>query len=783
MTDPFALTDAPDDEPAAAPPTAGAPAPPWLTDLNPEQRRAVETTDGPVLVLSGAGTGKTRVLTTRIAHILEQRLTQPWRVLAVTFTNRAAREMRERLGAMIGPVAESVWLGTFHALSLKILRRHADLVGLRDGFTILDADDQLRLLKQLMADANIDTKREPPKVLMGILQRWKDRGLTPDRVPADDVKTAAGRRARDLYGRYQARLLELNACDFGDLLLHTLGILQGHPDIAGQYQRRFDYILVDEYQDTNVAQYLWLRLLAAGHRNLCCVGDDDQSIYSWRGAEVGNILRFETDYPGAAVIRLERNYRSTSMILDAASGLIRHNSDRLGKDLKAAGAAAADPDAAPVKVRGLWDGEAEARWVVEEIEALGQGANGPNGGAGDGGAIAILVRASFQMRAFEERLMACGVPYQVVGGPRFYERLEVRDALAYLRLIAQPDDDLAFERIVNTPKRGLGEASLQTLQRCARDRGVSLLVAAADLADGDDLKPRARKALAGFVADLARWRERVPTLPPSELCATVLEESGYAAMWKADKSPDAPGRVENLEELVGAVAEFETLDAFLEHVALVMENEGKGATARVTLMTLHAAKGLEFDTVFLPGWEEDVFPHRRALEEGGQASLEEERRLAYVGLTRARRRAFISFAANRRIFNNWQASLPSRFVDELPDACVEKASDTGLYGAVTAGFAEEPGGWGTRHPRRTLTGAGAGAGNGAGNGSGRLAPGTGSWKARDRTGEGSDLAVGQRVFHQKFGYGRVLSNDGGKLAVDFEKAGRKTVVAGFVEAA
>jgi len=768
MTDPFDLTD---DDPYAPgaidSPAPNAPEPAWLADLNGEQRLAVDTLDGPVLVLSGAGTGKTRVLTSRIAHILHQRRAQPWRVLAVTFTNRAAREMRERLASMIGPVAESVWLGTFHALSLRILRRHAELVGLRDGFTILDADDQLRLLKQLMADANIDTKKVPPKALMGRIQRWKDRGLTPGRVPDEDARSADGRRARDLYTRYQARLLELNACDFGDLLMHALAIFQKHPDIAEQYQRKFDYILVDEYQDTNVAQYLWLRLLAAGHRNLCCVGDDDQSIYSWRGAEVGNILRFEQDYPGAAVIRLERNYRSTPLILGAASGLIRHNTDRLGKDLIAAGAAADDLDAPKVRVRGVWDGEAEARWVVEEIESLGHEGL-PAAGT------AILVRATFQMREFEDRLMKCGVPYQVIGGPRFYERLEIRDALAYLRLVAQPDDDLAFERIVNTPKRGLGETSLQTLQIMARAGGTPLLAAARDLAASDELKPRAKKALAGFVSDMDRWRALVGGMTPSELCATVLEESGYVAMWKADKSPDAPGRVENLEELVGAVAEFESLDAFLEHIALVMETESKGAAAGVTLMTLHGAKGLEFDVVFLPGWEEDLFPHKRALEEGGQASLEEERRLAYVGLTRARKRAFISFAANRRIYNNWQAAMPSRFVDELPDDCVEKVSDTGLYGAVTAGFAEEMGGWGTRHPRREM------AANG-GAGAGRVAPGTGSWKARDRSGEGLDIRVGQRVFHQKFGYGKVLSSDGGKLSVSFEKAGRKTVVAGFVE--
>jgi len=760
MTDPFDLTDDVPPLPADAPPV-GAEPPPWLEGLNPEQRRAVEATEGPVLVLSGAGTGKTRVLTTRIAHILHQRLTQPWRVLAVTFTNRAAREMRERLGAMIGPMAESVWLGTFHALSLRILRRHAGLVGLRDGFTILDADDQLRLLKQIMEGQGLDPRKDPPKAIMARIQRWKDRGLIPGKVPAEDARGIAGRRALDLYGRYQARLLELNACDFGDLQLHCLRVLQDHPEVAADYQRRFQYILVDEYQDTNVAQYLWLRLLAAGHRNLCCVGDDDQSIYSWRGAEVGNILRFDSDYPGATVVRLESNYRSTMPILGAASGLIRHNGGRLGKELRAAGTAANDPDAAPVKVRGLWDGEAEARWLAEEIEALHREGTSP-------GQMAVLVRATFQMREVEDRLMACAIPFRVIGGPRFYERLEIRDALAYLRLIVQPDDDLAFERIVNKPKRGLGETSLQALQSLARAQGASLLAVARDLAGTDDLKPRARKALGAFVEDISRWRDLKDGLPPSELCATVLEDSGYVAMWKADKSPDAPGRVENLEELVGAIAEFETLEAFLDHIALVMENEGKAEQDGVTLMTLHAAKGLEFDVVFLPGWEEDLFPHRRALEETGDAALEEERRLAYVGLTRARKRAFISFAANRRIYNQWQASLPSRFIDELPEDFTDKTSDTGLYGAVTAGFAEHNGGWATRHPRRTASPATAG-------------PGKSTWKARDRDGEGADIAIGQRVFHQKFGHGQVLANDGGKLSVNFETGGLKKVVAGFVE--
>lgn len=743
-SDPFDLTD--DDDRTHTPDgsNAGAVATPWLDGLNPEQLRAVITTEGPVLVLSGAGTGKTRVLTTRLTHIAGTRLAQPWQVMAVTFTNRAAREMRERVSALVGPTADQVWLGTFHALCVKMLRRHGELVGLRSGFSILDTDDQQRVLKALMLEAGIDTKKWPVPMVMAVIQRWKDRGWMPPDVPGSEVGSLAGGTGKDLYQSYQARLMELNACDFGDLLLHVLVLFRSSPDVLQGYQRQFRYILVDEYQDTNVAQYLWLRLLAQGHGNICCVGDDDQSIYSWRGAEVGNILKFEKDFPGATVVRLERNYRSTPVILGAASALIRHNSSRLGKELYAAAAGTGSGE--KIVVSGVWDGPAEARTIVSQIENLRR--------CGDSlSRMAILVRAGFQTREFEERLIATGTPYRMIGGLRFYERLEVRDSLAYLRLISHPRDDLAFERIINTPKRGLGDAALQVVHLAARASGTPLLEAARSVVSTDEMKPRPRAVLKNFVARIDEWAALRSSLPPGELAAMVLDGSGYLDMWKNDKTPEAPGRVENLQEFIRGLEDYETLEEFLEHVALVMENDSKAGTGEcVTLMTLHAAKGLEFDTVFLPGWEEEVFPNRRALDDGGQKSLEEERRLAYVGLTRARRRIFISHASQRRIFRDWMQCLPSRFIAELPDACVEVRSDTGLPAT------------GYRRPSLPAEGVVSSV----------------RWREPQLT---SSLAwsSGDRVFHQKFGPGTVLSVEVDRLEVAFDKAGTKRVLAGFVE--
>jgi DNA helicase-2/ATP-dependent DNA helicase PcrA len=725
----------------------------YLARLNDEQRAAVETVDGPLLVLAGAGTGKTRVLTTRFAHILLTGRAAPGQVLAVTFTNKAAREMRERVGAILGRPVEGLWLGTFHALCARMLRRHANLVGLTPGFTILDADDQLRLLKQVMEAERVDVKRWAPPALMAVIQRWKDRGLSPARVtPAEDTDFAGG-RSRELYTAYQARLRALNTADFGDLLLHMTEILREQPDVLAQYHRMFRYILVDEYQDTNLVQYLWLRLLAQAHKNICCVGDDDQSIYSWRGAEVENILRFEKDFEGAKIVRLEANYRSSAPILAAASALIAHNEGRLGKTLRPG---REDATGERVTVVSLWDSDEEARMVGDRIESLRR----------DGeplAEMAILVRAGFQTRAFEERLITLGVPYRVVGGLRFYERAEIRDAIAYMRIVVQPADDLAFERIVNVPRRGVGEVALRTMHETARTGGIPLTEAAAQLIANGGLKGRVKEQVDGLLRGFIRWRAQLEKEGHVVTVATMLDESGYTEMWQQDKSPEAPGRLENLKELVRALADFEKLAGFLDHVSLVMENDENAEGDRISLMTLHGAKGLEFDTVFLPGWEEGVFPNQRALDEGGVKSLEEERRLAYVGLTRARRRAIVSHAANRRIYANWQTSIPSRFIDELPDADVERTGSAALARDARILAATSFTGQFPLVARRSRT--------------------IDAWEQPGRPARADAIPVGARVFHQKFGYGTVTSAEDDRLDVAFDKAGDKRVLDRFVDKA
>ena len=745
----------------APPAPAGGNVPPYLEGLNEVQLQAVQALDGPVLVLAGAGTGKTRVLTTRLAHVLMQGRANPGQVLAVTFTNKAAAEMRERVAALLGRPVEGWWVGTFHALGARILRIHAEAAGLKPNFTILDTDDQVRLIKQLLKAHDIDEKKFPPRMLASIIQRWKDRGLSPDKVSDAEGATQADGSALALYAEYQERLRVLNAADFGDLLLLCLGLFQDRPDILEQYQQQFRYLLVDEYQDTNVAQYLWLRMLAQAHKNICCVGDDDQSIYSWRGAEVENILRFEKDFKGAQIIRLERNYRSTPHILAAASGLIDHNEGRLGKTLWTD-----INDGEKVRVVGVWDGEEEARATADEIDALHAKKNPLNG-------IAVLVRAGFQTREFEERLMTLGIPYRVIGGPRFYERQEIRDATAYFRVTAQPDDDLAFERIVNWPKRGLGPATLQTLHKLARADGISLTAAAKRLIETDEIKPRARATLRALLEDFERWRGLLGNMPHTELAAMILDESGYTGMWRDSKAVDAPGRLDNLKELMVALEEFENFAEFLEHISLVMENDDPTIDDKVNLMTLHGAKGLEFDTVFLAGWEEGLFPHPRTLDDGGIQGLEEERRLAYVGLTRARNKAIVSFAANRRIYGRWQSAAPSRFIEELPEDHIEIHSQPGLYGGDEAhfkgGLGENPAVFGdaVTRPRRRRKRS-------------RVIEDA-RFEAKVVDVDDKSFRVGQRIFHQKFGYGRVLSIDGGKLEIDFEKAGSKKVMASFVE--
>jgi DNA helicase-2/ATP-dependent DNA helicase PcrA len=759
---------------------AGRPAA-YLDGLNAEQRAAVETLDGPVLVLAGAGTGKTRVLTTRIAHILATGRASPHQILAVTFTNKAAREMRERVGILIGSSVEGMpWLGTFHAIGVKILRRHAELVGLKSNFTILDTDDQIRLMKQVIEADGIDEKRWPGRQLAQWIDGWKNRGLTPDLVPAGEAGIFANGRGASLYAAYQQRLKTLNAVDFGDLLLEAIRLFRENPAVLADYHRRFRFMLVDEYQDTNVAQYLWLRLLAQappGEKpNLCCVGDDDQSIYGWRGAEVDNILRFEKDFPGAAVVRLERNYRSTGHILATASHLITHNEGRLGKTLFTD-----DEMGEKVTVSGAWDSGEEARAIGDEIESLQRRGHSLED-------IAILVRASFQMREFEDRFVTLGLPYRVIGGPRFYERAEIRDALAYFRATLQPADDLAFERIVNVPKRGLGDATIQLLHDHARRSGVPLMQAAREMVVTEELRPKPRQTLRDLMAYFSRWAAQLDALPHQELAELILEESGYTEMWQKDRSAEAAGRLDNLKELVRSMEAFENLAGFLEHVALVMDATEQGqAEEKVSIMTLHAAKGLEFDTVFLPGWEEALFPNQRSLDESGRAGLEEERRLAYVGLTRARRRAKVWFASNRRIHGLWQSTIPSRFVDELPEAHVEVVEAPSAYGSAgTYGMSRfdraQPFAASTYStPGWQRAQANMAAGFKATSGP-RREPLTieGELIARS-TGTASSYGVGERVFHLKFGYGDVAEVDGNKLTVDFDKAGRKRVVDSFVE--
>lgn len=773
--------------------------PDYLSGLNPEQREAVETLDGPVLVLAGAGTGKTRVLTTRIAHILATGRAFPSQILAVTFTNKAAREMKERIGLLVGGAVEGMpWLGTFHSIGVKIMRRHAEMVGLRSDFTILDTDDVVRLIKQLIQAEGIDDKRWPAKQFAGMIDTWKNKGLDPSQIPEGDARAFANGKGRELYAAYQNRLKTLNACDFGDLLLHPIRMFRANPDILKDYHGRFKYILVDEYQDTNTAQYMWLRLLAQRPpnvpQNVCCVGDDDQSIYGWRGAEVDNILRFEKDFPGAKVIKLERNYRSTEHILGAAGHLIAHNEGRLGKTLFTD---RVDPDDEKVIVHAAWDSEEEARAIGEEIEQLQRDKHLLNN-------IAILVRASFQMREFEDRFVTLGLNYRVIGGPRFYERLEIRDAMAYFRLVCQPADDLAFERIVNTPKRGLGDTTIRALHDYARARDVPMLAAAADIIETDELKPKARKALFDVIQSFRRWSELLETTPHIELAEQILEESGYTDMWKNDKSAEAPGRLDNLKELIRSMEAFESMRGFLEHVSLVMDAEQNAEMDAVSIMTLHSAKGLEFETVFLPGWEEGLFPHQRSLDEGGRAGLEEERRLAYVGITRAKRRCHIWFVSNRRIHGMWQSTMPSRFLDELPPSHVEVAEAEQSYG----GYGRNPYGqsrfdkaepfqnsYSTPGWKRAQENKNEATRNNWGNRSGhaveRIGYGEsgpraktieGELVAKSTTSEPSKFAVGDRVFHMKFGNGNIIGVEGNKLTINFDRAGEKRVLDGFVSA-
>lgn len=752
-------------EPRAYPVAQPTDTPP-IDGLNPAQQTAVTALDGPVLVLAGAGTGKTRVLTMRLAHLLSSGKALPGQIMAVTFTNKAAAEIRERVSALLGRSVEGWYLGTFHSLAARLLRPYAERVGLKPSFTILGTDDQLRLIKQLLEAENIDDKKAPPRMILAVIERWKDRGLLPEDVQNETSEMANGKGPK-LYAMYQERLRELNACDFGDLMLHHLTLMRKHPDVLEQIQSRFQYLLVDEYQDTNVAQYLWLRLIAQKNKNICVVGDEDQSIYGWRGAEIGNILRFEEDFPGATVVRLEENYRSTGHILGAASKLIANNEMRLGKTLWTT-ADMGDK----VQVRTLWDGEEEARWVADEIESLQRRGISL-------AQVAIMVRAGFQTRQFEERFIALGIPYRVLVGARFYERQEIRDALAYLRLVASPDDDLAFERIINVPKRGVGPAALQQLYGFAKMNGISLSESAFRLSETDELKPKLRTTLQNLMQSFMRWRGLLDSMPHAEVAQIILDESGYTGMWQSDKSPDAPARLDNLKELVSAMAEFDTLAAFLEHVSLVLEVTDKNTEDQVSLMTLHGAKGLEFNYVFLPGWEEEIFPSRLSLTENGTRGLEEERRLAYVGITRARIRAWISHVANRFVYGSWVNALPSRFINELPSDHIERITTIGGGNMTASHRSSSLGGWDEeRHEK--------------------IAPLWHQIKGRQPSkppqieGKAREIAaprregkinIGDRVVHATFGVGSVRRIDHDKLEIAFDKGGLKKVMESFVKPA
>jgi len=731
----------------------------YLYGLNKSQKEAVESTEGPLLVLAGAGTGKTRVLTSKVAHIISLRKASPSNILAVTFTNKAAREMKYRIGQSLGSVVEGMpWLGTFHSIGAKILRIHPELVGLKSDFTILDTDDQLRLIKQIIKLENIDHKRWPPKLLLSYIDTFKNKGLIPAEVTYDQDFQFADRKASGLYALYQNRLSILNSADFGDLLLLSLNLLKKNTDILSKYQNIFSYILVDEYQDTNVAQYLWLQLLSQKKSNIACVGDDDQSIYGWRGAEVDNILRFESDYPGAKIIRLEENYRSTQKILGAASGLISYNKDRLGKTL----IANIKDEGEEVHIRSVWDAEDEARLVTDEIESKQRkGVRLED--------IAILVRASFQMREFEDRFIMSGIPYRVIGGPRFYERQEIKDAISYIQVVSNPNNDLKLERIINIPRRGIGNSTLQTLNVVARSNNISLFLAAKRVIETDEIRGQTKIKLTNFINSIEVWQNEKFTLHHTDLVKKILDESGYTEMWQNDKSPTASGKLENLKELIGQIDEFDSLDGFLEHVSLVMELESNTSTEKVSLMTLHSAKGLEFENIFLPGWEDGLFPNQRSLDEKGNSGLEEERRLAHVGITRAKKSLWITYALNRRVYGLWQQSMPSRFIDEIPE----------IYKDFDAEYINTN----NYHQQESLS---------TREDSRKKIP---AWK-RIKENNGIiinadfeeinirskiNFTIGQRVFHEKFGYGKIIDIHELKLEINFEKSGTKTVLESYIK--
>lgn len=729
--------------------------------LNKSQKKAVFHDEGPLLVLAGAGTGKTGVLTSRLIRLLIERKALPGELLSVTFTNKAANEMRERVNKQIGDLSSGLkWLGTFHSIGAQILRYHPEKIELKNNFIILDTDDQIRLLKQIIIDENIDEKRWPPKMLLNLIDQWKNKGLYPNQISAGEKDYFANGKGKKLYALYQERLKFFNAADFGDLILEVIRLFEENTDILESYQKRFKFTLVDEYQDTNTAQYKLLKLISDKSKNICCVGDDDQSIYSWRGAEVSNILRFEKDFKDSKIIRLEENYRSSGHILGAASKLIEKNSSRLGKTLWTSSG-----DGEKVLVTSVWDGEEEARLISTELESIMQKNRDLNEAA-------VLVRASFQMREFEDRFISIGLPYKVIGGPRFYERKEIRDCNAYLRLALLPTDSLALQRVINTPKRGIGETSVKKIRDYSKKNNIPMIEASNDLITNSTFKGKTKESLSQLINLIYRWHDQVDKHNNNELAEMIIEDSGYLEMLRRDESLTSTGRVENIYELFKSLEPFESIQAYLEHISLVMEIDRDQDGQKVSLMTLHAAKGLEFDYIFLPGWEEGVFPNQRAIDEGGQDSLEEERRLAYVGITRAKKKCSIFFSANRRMHNQWISSIPSRFVNELPENNSElnmshfsgekelfKKND---FSDFDQSDYETPG-WER----------------------GKNFTDTQSLEYKNtkfiENSNNSSFHMGSKVTHKKFGEGEVLSVDGKKLTINFGKGGTRKVMENFVE--
>ena len=732
--------------------------------LNEVQKEAVLHDNGPLLVLAGAGTGKTGVLTTRLARILMENMALPGEILSVTFTNKAANEMKSRVGNLIGDMVTGLkWLGTFHSIGAQILRQYPEKVGLKNGFVILDTDDQLRLLKQIIKEENIDDKKWSAKGLLSLIDKWKNKGLGPNQISSDDGDYFANGKGKVLYKKYQEQLKFFNAADFGDLILECIRLFNENPDILESFQNRFKYMLVDEYQDTNTSQYTLLKLLSGKWKNICCVGDDDQSIYSWRGAEVTNILKFEKDFLHSKIIRLEQNYRSTGNILAAASKLIETNESRFGKTLWTS-----SNGGEKVSVTSTWDGEEEARIITDEIEQ--QSLNKKNLDE-----VAILVRASFQMREFEDRFVSIGLPYKVIGGPRFYERKEIRDANAYFRLAIQPNDSLALERILNVPKRGIGETTLKKIKDYAKNNNIPTIDSIRDLIKTSEIKPKTKISLGHFIELTERWNDLIAERNHYEMAEIILEDSGYLEMLRNDDTITAAGRLDNIKELFRSIEPFESLNAYLEHISLVMEIDKNPEGNKVSLMTLHAAKGLEFDYVFLPGWEEGVFPNQRSLDEGGVKSLEEERRLAYVGITRAKIKSSIFYAANRKMHNQWLSSIPSRFVNELPEDNIEVnlshfSGNKGNFTDIKEDDIFDQSDYST--------------------------PGWERAKIQSLSNKriqeeekiisvdtNSKFSPGMLVMHKKFGKGKIQTVDGKKLTISFGDNGIRKVMENFVDIA